>query len=203
MTLMRFAVLVSGQGTNLQALLDAEAAGDLTPAEIVVVASNKPHAYGLERATAVGKPTLAVDHKQYETRQDFETALLRGLSEFRVDAIVLAGFMRILTESFLSEFPGRIINTHPSLLPAFPGTHAARQALEHGAKVSGCTVHFVDSGVDTGPIILQASVPVLDNDNEATLQQRIQREEHRLLPTATRLLALGRLSRDGRRIRTH
>jgi len=197
---MRIAVLVSGSGTNLQALLDAAARGELAPAEIVCVISNRPGVRALERAAAAGVPALVVDHKQFPGREPFERALLASLAEHRVEAVVLAGFMRLLTSGFLDRFPDRVINIHPSLLPAFPGVDAQRQAFEHGVKVTGATVHFVDAGLDAGPIILQAAVPVLDGDDVETLRARILEREHELLPRALALLAAGRLTRDGRRV---
>jgi len=197
---MRIAVLVSGSGTNLQALLDAAARGELAPAEIVCVISNRPGVRALERAAAAGVPALVVDHKQFPGREPFERALLAALAEHRVEAVVLAGFMRLLTSGFLDRFPDRVINIHPSLLPAFPGVDAQRQAFEHGVKVTGATVHFVDAGLDAGPIILQAAVPVLDGDDVETLRARILEREHELLPRALALLAAGRLTRDGRRV---
>lgn len=198
---MRFAVLVSGRGTNLQALLDAEAAGRLAPAEIAVVVSHRPGAPAMDRAVAAGKPAVCVDHREYPGRAAFEDALLALLAEHRVEAVVLAGFMRILTARFLDAFPLRILNTHPSLLPAFPGVDAPAQALAHGVKVTGCTVHFVDAGLDSGPIVAQACVPVREGDDVARLHRRILAEEHALLPEATRMLAAGELLCDGRRVR--
>ena len=199
--LMRFAVLVSGQGTNLQALLDAAARGNLAPAEIALVLSNKPDAPALARAAAAGVATAVVDHRGHPDRRAFEEAMLAVLRRAEIEAIVLAGFMRILTEHFVSAFPQRILNTHPALCPAFPGVNAPQQALDYGVKVTGCTVHLVDAGVDTGPIVAQAAVPVLDGDDAASLHDRIRAHEHRLLPEATRLLAAGRLAVEGRRVR--
>jgi phosphoribosylglycinamide formyltransferase-1 len=198
---MKLGVLVSGAGTNLGALLAAMRAGDLAPAEIAAVVSNRPGAGALERAAEAGVPAEVVDHRAFLTRADFEEALLASLEARGVEGIILAGFMRVLTSRFIDAFPGRIINTHPALCPAFPGVDAPRQAIEHGVKVSGCTVHLVDAGVDTGPIILQAAVLVEPDDTAETLHRRIQREEHRLLPEATRLLAAGRLRLEGRRVR--
>jgi phosphoribosylglycinamide formyltransferase 1 len=198
---MRIAVLVSGQGSNLQALLDARARGELAPAEIALVLSNLPGAPALARASAAGVPTAVVDHRAHADRTGFEEAMLAELGRADVEAVVLAGFMRILTERFISVFPHRIVNTHPALCPAFPGKGAARQAVDHGVKVSGCTVHLVDAGVDTGPIVAQAAVPVLESDDAARLQARIQEQEHRLLPEVTRLLAEGRIAVEGRRVR--
>jgi phosphoribosylglycinamide formyltransferase-1 len=198
---MRFAVLVSGSGTNLQALLDAEAAGRLAPAEIAVVVSNRPGVMALTRAATAGKPAVCVDHRAHPGREAFENALLDVLAAHAVEAVVLAGFMRILTARFLDAFPHRIVNTHPSLLPAFPGVDAVSQAIAHGVKVTGCTVHFVDAGVDTGPIIAQACVPVHDDDDDERLHARIRVHEHALLPEAARMLAAGELLCDGRRVR--
>ncbi len=198
---MRFAVLVSGQGTNLQALLDAAARGELAPAEIALVLSNKPGAPALARAAAAGVATAVVDHRGHPDRRSFEEEMLVVLRRAEIEAIVLAGFMRILTEHFVSAFPQRILNPHPALCPASPGVNAPQQALDYGVKVTGCTVHLVDTGVDTGPIVAQASVAVLDDDDAGSLHDRIQREEHRLLPQATHLLAAGRLAVDGRRVR--
>ena len=191
---MKIAVLVSGAGTNLQALLDAE----LAPARIALVISNRPDAPALERAARAGVPARVVDHTRYADRTSFEDALLAELAG--IDAIVLAGFMRVLTAHFVDRFPLRILNTHPSLLPAFPGANAAAQAIAYGAKVSGCTIHFVDTSLDAGPIIAQAAVPVLPGDDAAALQARIQLEEHRLLPEVVQRLAAGRLSCEGRRV---
>ena len=200
---MRFAVLVSGSGSNLGALLAAEAAGTLAPAEIACVVSNRPGVLALDRAARAGKPALVVDHKQFAGRAPFEAALLAVLAQERVDALVLAGFMRLLTPDFVARFPDRIVNIHPSLLPAFPGVDAQAQALAYGVQVTGCTAHFVDTGLDSGAIILQAAVPVHADDHDdagARLRARILAEEHRLLPEAVRLLAAGALRREGRRV---
>lgn len=197
---MRVAVLVSGSGTNLQALLDAEARGDLAPATIVAVGSNRPGVRALERAAAAGVPAVVVDHKAHASREAFEDALAAALAPHGPEAIVLAGFMRVLTPRFLDRFPGRIVNTHPSILPAFPGAHAARDAIAYGARLTGVTVHFVDATLDGGPIIAQRAVPIRDDDDEAALQRRIQAEEHQLLPRVVRALARGRLMCKGRRV---
>jgi phosphoribosylglycinamide formyltransferase 1 len=198
---VRFAVLVSGQGSNLQALLDAQARGELSPAEIALVVSNRPGAPALSRAAAAGVRAVLVDHMHHPNRRSFEDALLIELRAAEIEAVVLAGFMRILTEHFVAAFPMRILNTHPALCPSFAGVNAPRQALDYGVKVTGCTVHLVDTGVDTGPIVFQAAVPVEDNDDEARLHERIRWHEHALLPEATRLLAAGRLRVEGRRVR--
>jgi phosphoribosylglycinamide formyltransferase-1 len=196
---MRIGVLVSGAGTNLQALLDAGGRGELAPAEIVAVVSNKVDAPALARATGAGVPTAIVDHRGL-TREAFEDRLLAALAAHRVDAVVLAGFMRVLTSRFVDHFPLRIINTHPSLLPAFPGIDAIPRTIAHGVKLTGVTVHFVDASLDGGPIIAQVAVPVEDRDDVASLRARIQREEHQLLPRVVQRLAAGRLSCQGRHV---
>ena len=199
--MMRIAVLVSGHGSNLQALLDAQAKDELRPAEIVLVISNRPAALALKRAEQASIPSLVIDHTAYEERADFEDALLAALEDAQVEAVVLAGFMRILSPRFVDRYQHRILNTHPALCPAFPGINAPKQAVDAGVKVSGCTVHLVDHGVDTGPILLQEVVPVLEDDTAATLHKRIQKLEHRLLPQATQLLAAGRVHYHGGRVR--
>jgi phosphoribosylglycinamide formyltransferase 1 len=196
---VKLGVLVSGQGTNLQALLDAQARGELAPGEIAVVVSNRAGVAALDRATAAGVPSEVVSHVGLE-RGDFEDRLLAVLAQHRIEALVLAGFMRVLTARFVDRFPQRIVNTHPSLLPAFPGMDAAAQAVAHGVKLSGVTVHFVDATLDAGPIIAQVAVPVLPDDDAASLQERIQREEHRLLPKVVQRLAAGELLCQGRRV---
>jgi phosphoribosylglycinamide formyltransferase 1 len=198
---MRIAVLVSGQGSNLQALLEAERRGELAPADIAVVVSNRPGVRALERAAEFSKPALTIDHKSFAGRSEFETALLAALAAHRVDAVVLAGFMRILTEQFIARFPHRIINTHPSLLPAFPGAHAPADAIAHGVKVSGVTVHFVDATLDGGPIIAQHVVEVEDGDDATSLHRRIQHVEHKLLPAVVSQLARGQFLCEGRVVR--
>lgn len=194
----KLGVLVSGGGSNLQALLDACAQGDY-PAEVACVVSNVPTAFALERARRAGVPAVVVDHKAFTSKADFEKALLEALRTHGVEWVCLAGFMRLVSADFLAAFPGRVLNIHPSLLPAFPGLHAQRQALEHGVKVAGCTVHFVDAGTDTGPIIAQAAVPVLPEDDEQSLSARILAEEHRLYPLAVRLAVTGKVRPEGSR----
>lgn len=197
---LRVGVLVSGRGSNLQALLDA-AARPGYPAEVVVVISDRERAAALDRARAAGVEALFVNPKDFGDREAFDLALVRELTARRVGLVCNAGFMRILSQAYTRAFAGRAMNIHPSLLPAFPGLHAQRQALEHGAKITGATVHFVDDGpVDTGPIILQASVPVQPDDTEETLSTRVLVEEHRLYPEAVRLFAEGRLTVVGRRV---
>jgi phosphoribosylglycinamide formyltransferase-1 len=197
---MKFAVLVSGSGTNLQALLDAEERGELDPGQIVLVVSNRPQVAALERAARAQKPVITLDHRPFASREAFEDALLEILANHGVQAVILAGFMRVLTPHFLGRFPDRVLNIHPSLLPAFPGIDAQRQAFAHGVKVAGCTVHFVDASVDGGAIVLQAAVPVEEDDDVEALRARILEREHVLLPRAAQLLAAGRLERRGRRV---
>lgn len=193
-------VLASGRGSNFQSIWDAINAERLH-AKVGVVISDKPDANVLRRIAGSGIPGVCIDRKKYTTLQEFEQAILDELDMHHVELVVLAGFMRILTPYFLNRYPARVMNIHPALLPAFPGLHAQRQALEYGAKVAGCTVHFVDEGMDTGPIILQEAVPVLAEDTEATLAERILHVEHRLYPRAVRLYAEGRLQVDGRRVK--
>jgi phosphoribosylglycinamide formyltransferase-1 len=194
-------VLASGSGTNLQALIEAAARGELGPARIAVVGANIAGCGALERADHAGIPTFVLDHKAFASREGFDAALVESLRQRDVELVVLAGFMRLLTPVFLGAFPLRVVNIHPALLPMFPGTHAQRQAFQYGVKVSGCTVHFVDAGTDSGPIIAQAAVPVLDTDDEESLRARILAEEHRLLPAAVRALAEGRITVEGRQVR--
>jgi phosphoribosylglycinamide formyltransferase-1 len=197
---LRLGCLASGGGSNLQTIIDRCRDGSL-PAEISVVISNKPDSGALQRARRAGIPALCIDHRNYPSREDFDRAVVAALLEAGVELIVLAGFMRLISDVFLDAFPGRIMNIHPALLPAFPGLHVQRKALEYGARVTGCTVHFVDGGVDTGPIVIQAVVPILDDDTEESLSARILEQEHRIYPRAIELFAQGRLRIDGRRVR--
>jgi phosphoribosylglycinamide formyltransferase-1 len=192
MATLALGVLCSGSGTNLQAILDAVASGRLD-ADVRLVISNKPEARALERARKAGVGTLALPHRDFATREAFDAALVAALREAGAAWVVLAGFMRVLTPVFLGAFKQRIVNIHPALLPAFPGVHAQAQALAYGVKVSGCTVHFVDEGVDTGPVILQRAVPVLDDDTLDSLTQRILVEEHRAMVEALDAIAKGRV----------
>jgi phosphoribosylglycinamide formyltransferase-1 len=196
----RMVVLVSGHGSNLQSLMDA-AADPSYGAEVVLVASDRPGAYGLERARAAGVETAVVRPVDFPDRAAFDEALTGVVAAARPDVVCLAGFMRILGPRFVRSFPDRIVNTHPSLLPAFRGAHAVRDALAYGVRVTGCTVHLVDEEVDHGPVLMQAPVAVEDGDDEASLHDRIKQEEHRLLPAAVRLVAHGRVRLDGRRAR--
>ena len=199
MNKLRIGVLVSGRGSNLQAIIDAVQAGWL-PVEIGVVISDKPEAYALERARRADIPAVVIERGSFESRGAFEQAMLAALETYGVELIALAGFMRILSGHFTARYAQRVINIHPALLPAFPGLHAQAQALNYGVKVTGCTVHFVDEGMDTGPIILQAAVPVEDDDTEETLSQRLLTQEHRIYPLALQLLAEGRVKVEGRQV---
>lgn len=192
----RVGVFVSGSGSNLQALIDAK----IPSVEIVVVVSNNPDAYAIERAKKNKIPVEVIDHRNYSSREDFEREIQKRLDQYKVDLIALAGFMRILTPLFIRNYKNRIMNLHPALLPSFPGTNAVKQALLYGVKFTGCTVHFVDEGVDTGPIILQAVVPIYDTDTEESLLERIHKEEHRIYPEAVRLFGEGKLRIEGRRV---
>jgi phosphoribosylglycinamide formyltransferase 1 len=195
----RVVVLASGNGSNLQALLDAAAAPGADLA-VVLVASDRPDAYALERGRLARVDTAVVRPADHPDRQAFDRTLRDLVAAARPDAVCLAGFMRILGPDFVRAFPDRIVNTHPSLLPAFRGAHAVRDALAYGVRVSGCTVHLVDEQVDHGPVLFQAAVPVEDGDDESSLHERIKREEHRLLPLAVGLVASGRVRTDGRRV---
>jgi phosphoribosylglycinamide formyltransferase-1 len=194
-------VLASGSGTNLQALIVAAARGELGAARIAVVGVNVAGCGALARADQAGIPSFVLDHRAFASREGFDGALVESLRQHGVELVVLAGFMRLLTPVFLGAFPHRVVNIHPALLPMFPGTHAQGQAFAYGVKVSGCTVHFVDAGTDTGPIIAQSVVPVLETDDEESLRSRILAEEHRLLPAAVRAIAEGRVTVEGRRVR--
>ena len=197
--LVRIGVLASGRGSNFEALVEAIELGRV-PAVMAVLVSDRATAPALEIARAHGIEALFVDPKQYPSREAHEKAIMAALDERGVGLVCQAGYMRILGSTYIEHFRGRALNIHPSLLPAFPGLHAQRQALEHGAKVTGATVHFADEGVDTGPIVLQAAVPVLPDDTEETLSRRVLEVEHRIFPEAVRLFAEGRLALDGRRV---
>jgi phosphoribosylglycinamide formyltransferase 1 len=198
-TPLRVGVLASGRGSNLQAILDACARPDF-PARVVVVISDRERAAALERARGAGIEALFVNPKDFGDRDAYDASVTSILQERGVGLVCLAGFMRILSPVFVRAWRGRALNIHPSLLPAFAGLHPQRQALDHGARVSGATVHFVDEGIDTGPIVLQSAVPVQPDDTEDTLAARILTEEHRLYPEAVRLFALGRLRIAGRKV---
>lgn len=196
---LRVGVLVSGRGSNLQAIIDSSDSGKLAAA-VVVVISDVAGAYALERARKHGIPPVFVDPKAHSSREAFDAALIAVLTEHRVELVCLAGYMRVLSPRFINHFRHRIMNIHPALLPSFPGLHVQHTALHHGVKFSGCTVHFADEGVDTGPIIIQAVVPVFDDDTDDTLAARILKYEHQVYPRAIQLFAEGRLRVEGRRV---
>jgi phosphoribosylglycinamide formyltransferase-1 len=196
--MMRIGVLASGSGSNLQAILDACASGEV-PAQVAAVICNVPGARALERAQKAGVPAILLPHQGFPSREAYDAELVRTLRAHGATLVCLAGFMRLISRTLLDAFENKILNIHPSLLPAFPGMHAVRQALQAGVRVSGCTVHVVDAGIDTGPILVQAAVRVYDSDTEETLAARILTCEHRCYPHALRLFAEGRVSvQDGR-----
>ena len=196
--LSKIGVLISGRGSNLQALIDTQQRGELG-GEIAVVVSNVETAAGLDRARRARIPTAVRDHRGRK-REEYDTEVVATLREHGVDLVCLAGFMRLLSPVFVRAFPGRILNVHPALLPAFPGLDAQRQAFDHGVKVSGATVHLVDEGLDSGPIVAQEAVPVRSDDNPETLAARILEAEHLIYPQAVRLLLGGRCRIEGRRV---
>ncbi len=197
---LRIAVLASGRGSNFEAIARAVESGFI-PAALTVLITDRPDARALDIARARGIEALCVDPRGHPGREAHEKQVIAALEARAVGLVCLAGYMRLLSPAFVRRFDGRLLNIHPALLPAFPGLHAQRQALEHGVKVAGATVHVVDEGVDTGPIVLQSAVTVSEDDTEETLSQRILAEEHRIYPEAIRLFAQGRLSREGRRVR--
>ena len=199
---LRLGVLISGSGSNLQAIIDAIEQNNLH-AQVRIVISNKPDAYGLTRAQSHGLPIAIISHKDFTSREAFEAELLHTLTSYDVELVVLAGFMRLLSPFFIRAYRHRILNIHPALLPAFPGTHAQRQAVERGVRIAGATVHFVDEETDHGPIIIQAAVPAYANDTEETLSARILAQEHRIYPQAIQLFAEGRLEIQGHTVMIH
>ena len=196
----KIVILISGRGSNMEALIAARDAGQL-PVNIAAVISNRPDAAGLETAARAGITAHFIDHKAFSGRESFDAALAECIDGFAPDLVVLAGFMRILSDGFVRHYAGRLVNIHPSLLPSFPGLHTHRRALEEGVRIHGCTVHFVTPTLDHGPVIIQAAVPVLDGDTEATLAARVLRQEHRIYPQAVRWFAEDRLRLDGGRVR--
>lgn len=196
----RVGVLASGSGSNFQALVDALNVSG-SPATVCLLVCNVPGAKAIDRAKAAKIDAVTIDHRSFSSREAFDGAVAAELERHRIELVCLAGYMRLVTPAFLDRFPGRVLNVHPALLPAFPGLHAPRQALAYGATIAGCTVHFVDSGTDTGPIVAQAAVPVLPTDDEAALTARIQKEEHRLFPKVVRAIALGQVTLQGRTVR--
>lgn len=195
----RIGILISGRGSNMLALAETCRTGAI-PADVAVVISNEPDAPGLKAATQRGIETLVIDHRESGDREEHDAKLCASLKERMIDLVCLAGYMRLLSPDFIREFPNRIMNVHPALLPSFPGLHAQRKAVAYGVRVSGVTVHFVDEGLDAGPIILQRAVSVMPYDTEETLSARILQEEHRIYPEAVRLFFEGRLSVQGRRV---
>ena len=195
----RIGVLLSGRGSNFEALADSVAAGRIPNAEIAMVISNREGAAGIQRAESRGIPTRVIPSKGLE-REAYDRQVVAVLNEHKVDLICLAGYMRLLSPYFVAAFPNRILNIHPSLLPSFPGLESQRQALEYGVKFAGCTVHFVDENLDAGPIVLQAIVPVEDKDTEESLSARILKEEHRIYPEAVRIVLDGKFKIAGRRV---
>jgi phosphoribosylglycinamide formyltransferase-1 len=196
----KIAVLVSGGGSNLQSIIDSVESGALK-VKVALVLSNKEGVFGLERAANHNIPTSVVKHGDFPDRETFESKLIEVIDGHGADLVVLAGFMRVLTPHFVNHYHHRIMNIHPALLPSFPGTHAQKQALDYGVRYAGCTTHFVDEGTDTGPIILQAVVPILPDDTEAELSGRILAEEHRIYPESLRLWSEERLQIEGRIVR--
>lgn len=197
----KIGVLLSGRGSNFEALAEGVAAGKIPGAEIALVLSNRENAPGLERARARGIVARAIPSKGLE-REAYDKLVVAALKAAGVDLVCLAGYMRLISPYFVAAFPNRILNIHPSLLPAFPGLEAQRQALEHGAKISGCTVHFVDENLDAGPIVMQAAVPIDDADTVETLSAKILREEHRIYTEAVSIVLNGRFRIEGRRVMT-
>ncbi len=196
----KLGILISGSGTNLQAIIDNIETGFI-PAEISIVISNNPDAYGLKRAEKKGISIEVINHKDYPSREEFEKKLIEKLDSYNVDYVILAGFMRVLTVFFINHFKNRILNIHPALLPSFPGVNAQKQAFDYGVKFSGCTVHFVTKEVDVGPIVIQAVVPVLPEDTAEKLQKRILEKEHIIFPLAIKMLVEDKLKIEGNKVK--
>ena len=197
--LLKLGVLISGNGSNLQSIIDRIEKGSLK-AVIKIVISNNPDALGLKRAEKHSIPCVVLKNRDFKSKEDFDSKLIKTLKDNGVDLVVLAGFMRIISPAFLKAFTHKIMNIHPALLPSFPGLHGQKQAVDYGVKFSGCTVHFVDEGVDTGPVIIQSVVPVLDDDTEESLAARILKEEHKIYPRAIQLFADGKIEIKGRKV---
>lgn len=195
MTMKKYVILISGRGSNMRSLLEAG-----LPGECAAVISNRPDAAGLEYARSRGVATAVIDHRQYASREDFDAALATEIERHAPDLVMLAGFMRVLTEGFVRRFEGRLMNIHPSLLPAFPGLTTHAKAIAAGVRVHGCTVHFVTPALDSGPIVIQAAVPVLDGDDEGSLGSRVLAQEHLIYTQAARWFLEGRLSIQGNRV---
>ena len=197
--MINIGVLASGRGTNLQAIIEAIEDGKIA-GEIKVVISDHPKACALKRAQQYLIDIQCIDFKEFKNREDYDKEIIKALKEKKIDLVVLAGYMRILSPYFIRAYQNKIMNIHPALLPSFPGLHAQKQAIENGVKISGCTVHFVDEGIDSGPIILQKSVEVSDDDTEESLTEKILKEEHQIYPQAIQLFSQGRLMIKGRRV---
>ena len=198
--MLNIGVLISGRGSNLQALIDATEKGTVQ-AKIKVVISDKADAYGLERARKHGIEAVHIDPKSFKDKNTYELEIVKALKKHDAGLVCLAGYMRIVGPVLLEHYQGKMINIHPSLLPSFPGLNAQKQALDHGVMITGCTVHFVDEGCDTGPIIIQSAVPVKENDTEETLSARILDQEHHIYPLAVDFIARNKLTIEGRRVR--
>ncbi|HTY13028.1 MAG TPA: phosphoribosylglycinamide formyltransferase [Candidatus Omnitrophota bacterium] len=198
--MLNIGVLISSRGSNLQALIDASEKKAFD-GKIKIVISDKADAFGLERAKKHGIDAIHIDPKKFKDKNTYELEIVKTLKEHEVGLVCLAGYMRIVGEVLLEHYQGKMINIHPSLLPSFPGLHAQKQALEHGVMITGCTVHFVDEGCDTGPIIIQSAVPIKENDTEETLSERILEQEHHIYPLAVDFIARDKLKIDGRRVR--
>jgi phosphoribosylglycinamide formyltransferase-1 len=197
--MLNIAVFISGSGTNLQSIIDSIEGGKVD-AKIQVVISNEPDAFGIERANKHGIPAIVVNHRDFKSREDFEKAIIEALGGYPINLICLAGFMRVLTPHFLRQYPKKVINIHPAILPSFAGTQGQQDAIDYGVKFSGCTIHFVDEGVDTGPIIIQAVVPVFPGDTVDDLKKRILSQEHKIYPQAIQFFAQGRVEIRGRTV---
>lgn len=197
---MNIAVLCSGGGTNLQAIIDKVKSGYI-PAKIAVVVSDNADAFALERAKKAGIETLVIDKKNFKSREDLDKKILEELKKKNVELVVLAGFMRLLSPYFIQQYRDRVINVHPALLPSFKGVRGIKDALDHGVKITGVTVHFVDEKLDNGPVIMQAAVEIKNGDTEESLLERIHKEEHRLYPEAVKLFVEGRLKIEGRKVK--
>ncbi|MBI5399188.1 phosphoribosylglycinamide formyltransferase [Candidatus Saganbacteria bacterium] len=198
--MLNLGVLISGKGSNLQAIIDA-CEREKIPARVAVVISNNPESYGLERAKNHKIPAVILNSKDFSNKNTYELEIVKNLKQYDVGLVCLAGYMRIVGTVLLEHYPSKIVNIHPSLLPSFPGLHAQKQALDHGVTVTGCTVHFVNEGCDTGPIIIQSAVPVKEKDTEETLSERILQQEHHIYPLAIEFIAKGKLKIEGRRVK--
>lgn len=197
---MRIAIFCSGSGTNLQAIIDSQKQGHIK-AEIALVVSDMPDCFALKRAKKAGIPALVLEKKYFKSREEFDKAISEKLKAEKIDLVVLAGYMRLLSRDFIKEYKNRIMNIHPALLPSFKGTHGIKDAFEYGVKLTGATVHFVTEDMDAGPVILQAGVVITEDDTEESLAEAIHKEEHKIYPRAIQLFVEGRLKIEGRRVR--